>query len=305
MKKHLRHWAIAAAGAAAALAFTSCAYDPYYTSVGGSYSSGYGYGAGYGYGDGYGYGNSNFSTSLFVSTGNPQWGYDPYCYSYYDYRRRCYYDPYLYGYYPIGYRPPVIIGCPHPYGWRPGHGYCPPPHQVRNVTVVNYRNRESAYRNSNYGWAKQIRQQPLSQGRIQGQHSGRNAYNRSNTEPLPPMNGSNAGNRPPSGNYQLQKQGGKPYSKNINPAGVKPKTNGLPPAYNKPVADSSPRQFNSGQRNAQFQQQKRQAPPPNIQGGNRGTKHLDQPGNSRGNNPNNPKASKEEKKHGLRSLGQG
>jgi hypothetical protein len=171
---------------------------------------------------------------------------------------------------------------------------------VRNVTVVNYRNRESAYRNSNYGWAKQIRQQPVSRDRNQGQRPERNAYNRSNTGPLPSMNGSYAGNRPPSGNYQLQKQGGKPYSKN-NPAGLKPKTNGLPPAYNKAVADSSPRQFNSGQRNAQFQQQKRQAPPPNIQGGNRGTKHLDQPAN----NPNNPKASKEEKKHGLRSLGQG
>ena len=299
MKKHLRHWAIAAAGAAAALAFTSCAYDPYYTSVGGSYSSGYG--AGYGYGDGYGYGNSNFSTSLFVSTGNPQWGYDPYCYSYYDYRRRCYYDPYLYGYYPVGYRPPIIIGCPHPYGWRPGHGYCPPPHHVRNVTVVNYRNRESAYRNSNYGWAKQVRQRSVPQGNFQGQHRNLNTYNRPNTGPLTPMNGSNDGNRPPSGNYKLQKQGGNPYAKNINPVGVKPKTNGLPPAYNKPVADSSVRQFNSGQHNAQFQKQTRQSAPPNIQGGNRGGQHLDQPGN----NPNNPKASKEEKKHGLRSLGQG
>jgi hypothetical protein len=303
MKKHLRHWAIAAAGAAAALAFTSCAYDPSYTSVGASYSSGYG--AGYGYGDGYGYGNSNFSTSLFVSTGNPQWGYDPYCYSYYDYRRRCYYDPYLYGYYPVGYRPPVIIGCPHPYGWRPGRGYCPPPHHVRNVTVVNYRNRESSYRNSNYGWAKQIRQQPLSHGRIQGQHRDLNTHNRANSGPLPPMNGSNAGKRPPDGNYKLPNQGAKPYSQTINPPGVKPRSNGLPPAYNKPVADSSPRPFNSRQRQAQFQQPPRQTPPPNIQGGNRGGKHLEQPANSRGNNPNNPKASKEEKNHGLRSLGQG
>jgi len=82
MKKNLRRWAGAAVGAAVSLAFTSCYYDPYSTttSVGGSYSSGYG--------DGYGYGGSGFSTSVFVSTGNPQWGYDPYCYSYYDYRRR-------------------------------------------------------------------------------------------------------------------------------------------------------------------------------------------------------------------------
>ena len=70
----------------AALAVSSCAYDPYY-SGGTSYSGGYG--------SGYGYGGSNFSTSFFVSTGSPRWGYDPYAGAYYDYTRRCYYDPYL------------------------------------------------------------------------------------------------------------------------------------------------------------------------------------------------------------------
>lgn len=151
MKKTLRHWAVATTAAVVAIAFSSCAYDPYYSSssVGGSYSSGYG--------DGYGYGGGNFSTSVFVSTGNPRWGYDPHCYSYYDYSRRAYYDPYLNGYYPVGYRPVPVYGCPHPGGWRPGRGYCPPPGSVRNVTVVNYRNREASYRNSNYSWSKQVR----------------------------------------------------------------------------------------------------------------------------------------------------
>lgn len=150
----------------AALAFTSCYYDPYYSgsSVSGSYSSGYG--------DGYGYGGSSFNTSVFVSTGNPRWGYDPYNYSYYDYSSRRYYDPYLDGYYPIGYRPPVVYGVPHPYGYR--NGYCPPPRRVHSGYVSNYRNREVAYRNSRYGWAKQVRQQSPSQGRPIGSRSDNN-----------------------------------------------------------------------------------------------------------------------------------
>lgn len=164
MRKNLLPWT-AALGIAASLAFSSCAYDPNYTSVGGSYSTGYGSGYSSGYGYGQGYGSSNFSTSLFVSTGNPRWGYDPYSYSYYDYRSRRFYDPYLYGYYPIGYRPPVVYGVPHPYGWRPGRGYCPPPRTVRNVTVVNYQNRERAYRNSNHSWAKQVRQKSYNDNR--------------------------------------------------------------------------------------------------------------------------------------------
>jgi hypothetical protein len=172
MKKNLRRLAGAAVGAVVALGFTSCAYDPYYssTSVGGSYSSGYG--------QGYGYGGSSFSTSVFVSTGDPRWGYDPTCYSYYDYRRRAYYDPYLYGYYPVGYRPPVVYGVPHPYGWRPGSGYCRPPSRISNVTVVNYRNRESAYRTSDYQWARQVRQQPSYSRSYQQQRPAQGGYNR-------------------------------------------------------------------------------------------------------------------------------
>lgn len=148
MKKTLLHWT-AAIGTVTAVSLSSCTYDPAYTTVTGSYSSGYGYG--------YGYGGSGFSTSYFVSTGDPYWGYDPYTYCYYDYRSRRYYDPYLYGYYPIGYRPPVLVGVPHPYGWRPGRGYCPPPRVVKNVTVVNYRNRESAYRRIDQNWARNVR----------------------------------------------------------------------------------------------------------------------------------------------------
>jgi hypothetical protein len=177
MKKNLVPWS-AAVAAAVSLAISSCAYDPYYSSVGGSYSTGYG--------DGYGYGGSNFSTSLFVSTGDSRWGYDPYTYCYYDYRSRRYYDPYLYGYYPVGYRPHALYGVPHPHGWRPGSRYCPPPRTVRDVTVVNYRNRESAYRNTDYSWARQVRQQPARQNpREADVRGGRSPSTRPDSGPRP------------------------------------------------------------------------------------------------------------------------
>lgn len=128
----------------ASTALTSCYYDPYFTSVGTTYGGTYSSSSGY-----YG-GGGSYSSSVFISTGNSEWGYDPNCYSYYNYRRRCYYDPYLNGFYPVGYRPPVFAGCVHPHGWRPGSSYCPPPHRVSNITIVNYRNRESAYRSAGY-----------------------------------------------------------------------------------------------------------------------------------------------------------
>lgn len=141
MKRTLLRWAAAAAGLTAVLLVSSCAYDPYYSS------------------DGYGYSGGSYSSSVFISTGNSRWGYDPYCNSYYDYNRRAYYDPFLYSYYPVGYRPPVVYGVPHPHGWRPGSNYCPPPSRVRNTTLSNYRDRESLYRRSNFSWAGQARQQ--------------------------------------------------------------------------------------------------------------------------------------------------
>ena len=132
-----------AAGAIGLLA-TSCAYDPYYS-------------GGYGYSD-YGYSGGSYSTSLFISTGDSRWGYDPYCHSYYDYHRRAYYDPFLYGYYPVGYRPPVVYGVPHPHGWRPGSRYCPPPSRIHNHNLSNYRDREGSYRRSNFSWSQNARQ---------------------------------------------------------------------------------------------------------------------------------------------------
>jgi len=145
MKKNL----LTLVGAAAiALGLGACAYDPYYSgNTRTSVSVGHGYG--------HGYGGSSFSTSFFWSTGDSRWGYDPHVRAYYDHHRRAYYDPYLYGYYPIGYRPPILIGVPHPSGYR--QGWCPPPRRITNVTVVNYRNRESAYRNTNHGWARNVR----------------------------------------------------------------------------------------------------------------------------------------------------
>jgi hypothetical protein len=215
MKNPLRYWAAAAVGAAASLAFSSCTYDPYYSSAGGYYGSAYG--------DGYGYGGSGFSTSVFVATGDPRWGYDPYCYSYYDYNRHCYYDPYLNGYYPMGYRPAVVFGVPHPYGWSPGHGYCPPPRHVNYAMAVNYRNRESAYRNSNYGWAHQVHTQPAMRGNAAGQYQPRNGYNQQNSynqqnaANRQPSHGGNfgrpqAGTQPAAGAYQGQNQHRNPYA---------------------------------------------------------------------------------------------
>jgi hypothetical protein len=197
MKKNLLSWTTGLA-AAASLAFSSCAYDPYYSSAGGSYSSGYG--------DGYGYGGGNFSTSLFVSTGDPRWGYDPYSYCYYDYRSRRYYDPYLYGYYPIGYRPYSVYGVPHPHGWRQGSGYCPPPRTVRNVMVGNYRNRESAYRNTNYSWANQVRQRPDSGRRVESQGTNRGTYSRPGSSSSRPS-GRDSYQRPESGSRRSREFG--------------------------------------------------------------------------------------------------
>jgi hypothetical protein len=127
-----------------ATSLTSCYYDPYFTSVGATYGGSYSSSSGY-----YG-GGSGYSSSVYISTGNPEWGYDPYTYSYYNHYRRAYYDPYLNGFYPVGYRPPVFAGCVHPHGWRPGSSYCPPPRRVSNITIVNYRNRESSYRSAGY-----------------------------------------------------------------------------------------------------------------------------------------------------------
>lgn len=129
----------------ASLAVSSCAYDSYFPIS--SYSSGYGSG----------YGSSNFSTSVFVSTGNPRWGYDPYAGCYYDYTRRSYYDPYLCGYYPVGYRPRYVYGAPHPHGWSRGRGYCPPPIRIRSHTIRNYDNRAESYRELGRDWSGNVR----------------------------------------------------------------------------------------------------------------------------------------------------
>lgn len=263
MRKHLRLVASLTVGAAVALALGSCTYDPNsYYSAGGAYSTGYGSG----YGSGYGYGNSGFSTSLFVSTGNARWGYDPSCYSYYDYTRRCYYDPYLYGYYPVGYRPPIIVGVPHPRGYN--RSYCPPPQRVTNVTLVNYSNRERAYRNSSYSWAPQARQQPMSSprnnsmGRTQyqqppsGNYGGRSQYQ----QPVPSNRGTSSGswnsrstNQP---SYRPQPQPAAPRGYNRQPSVLQ--------QYNVPVRTAPVPEPSRSQRSSisypQNRQPRQQAP---------------------------------------------
>lgn len=254
MLNNLRSLALATVGAVVSLGFSSCAYDPYYSSVGGSYSSGYG--------DGYGYGGSSFSTSVFVGTGDPRWGYDPYTYSYYDYNRRCYYDPYLYGYYPVGYRPPVVYGVPHPHGWRPGRGYIRPPGNVRNVTVVNYRNRESGYRNSNYGWARQVRQGSVSSGRVQGQRPDQSIYDRRNSQNSysRPNNASRPSNLNP-------RESSRPESRRENNSTRTPSRYNSP--INQPQQPGRPAQFNQANRQQQARQQANRQPQEPPQRGNR------------------------------------
>lgn len=96
------------------------------------------------------------STSWFISTSNSRWAYDPTCRSYYDYETRCYYDPWLNGYYPRGFRPPVVVGVPHPHGWTQGMKSCPPPNYVRSIRLRDYQHRHQAYRKLNHAWARSI-----------------------------------------------------------------------------------------------------------------------------------------------------
>ncbi len=213
MKKSLRVLA-AAAAVVTALAFSSCAYDPYYssTSVGGSYSSGYG--GGYG-----------SSTSVFVATGDPHWGYDPVSYSYYDYRSRRYYDPYNYGYYPVGYRPRAVYGVSHPHGWHPGRGYIRPPVRVYDRTVSNYRGRSTYDRQ---------RQSGYSQNRVEGDRSTTNRYSRGENQNSTRRQESNY--RPSSNSYRESQRG---ETRQSSRPSVRQESGGrLPSRYNTPVKSS-------------------------------------------------------------------
>ncbi|MGA0900371.1 MAG: hypothetical protein ACO3SO_08200 [Luteolibacter sp.] len=124
---------------AAGAFMSSCTYDPYYSSVT-SYGS-----------------NGGISSSVFIRTSNSRWAYDPQCRSYFDYTRQCYYDPWLHGYYPRGYRPPIIVGVPHPHGWRPGRSVCPPPVHVRTHTIGNHHNRYHHYKKLNHSWCQNLK----------------------------------------------------------------------------------------------------------------------------------------------------
>lgn len=326
MNKISRHWMAAAIGAVIAFGFSSCAYDPYYSSAGGSYSSGYGYG------EGYGYGGSNFSTSLFISTGDPRWGYDPHCYSYYDYRSHRYYDPYLYGYYPVGYRPVVVSGAPHPYGWRPGRGYCPPPRTVRDVTVSNYRNRESAYRNSNYSWSKQVRVQPSYQARERSQSPSRSTFgspassgrtspygsnsssSRSNYQPrnssysgdATPSTRYSSGSRQPSGNSSSTTRGRGTQFQGGNPNYRQQNSNRAPSGYNAPVTGTPSRQTYTRERDSGSRTQYRQPTQPSTQSRQPGNSQPAQPSYQRGGNGNSgAPPSDYDRKRAIKGLGQG
>jgi hypothetical protein len=184
-----------------ALAVSSCAYDPYYSG-----SSSYG-----GYGDGYGYGGSNFSTSLFVSTGNSRWAYDPYAGAYYDYTRRAYYDPYLYGYYPVGYRPRYVYGSPHPHGWSRGSSYCPPPSRIRTHSLTNYRDRTDRYRSLDRDWSSNVRATPPARDQRSGYGS---RDQRSSGSSLGSYQSGSIGDRSGgSRDYSPQRSGSSPFGR--------------------------------------------------------------------------------------------
>ncbi len=142
---------------------SSCTYEPYSygprTSVGSSvsYSS-----------------NGHVSSSVFIRTSSSRWGYDPHCRSYYDYHRKAYYCPWLRGYYPTGFRPPVVVGVPHPHGWHPGRSSCAAPTHVRNHSLRDYRNRHLHLSRLNHSWCKGLRT-----GSHSNHHSNRNHYNHS------------------------------------------------------------------------------------------------------------------------------
>jgi hypothetical protein len=129
------------AASSAAILLSSCYYDP-------NVSSSFGYNS-------YGGGGGGYSSSVFVSTGDDRWAYDPYRYSYYDRYRRSYYDPYLNGYYPVGYVPIAVRGAPHPYGWS-GRGYCPPPRRINTRNLGRNDDRVSSYAAANYNWSRQV-----------------------------------------------------------------------------------------------------------------------------------------------------
>ena len=146
MTAKLRSSILLAIAASVGAFLCSCTYEPYgygpTTSVGSSvrYSS-----------------NGHVSSSVFIRTSSSRWGYDPHCRSYYDYTRQCYYDPWLRGYYPRGYRPPVIVGIPHPHGWRSGQRTCPPPVHVRSHTIRDHHRRYDHYRRLNHSWCRDLR----------------------------------------------------------------------------------------------------------------------------------------------------
>jgi hypothetical protein len=174
MKKYLLF-----ATAGLGLLASSCYYDPSFGG-GGSYGASTTYGVS-SFGSGY-------SSSVFVSTGDPRWAYDPYRYCYYDRYSYRYYDPYRFGYYPVGYCPVAVRGCPHPYNWS-GRGYCPPPRSIRSHTLSDCDNRINYYRSANHHWSRNVS--------TSGSSSWMNSSERSNLHKQSSYNdhrGSNSGN---------------------------------------------------------------------------------------------------------------
>jgi hypothetical protein len=153
---------IVLAASSVVMLLSSCYYDP-------NVSSSFGYSS-------YGGGGGGYSSSVFVSTGDDRWAYDPYRYSYYDRYRRSYYDPYLNGYYPTGYVPIAVRGCPHPNGWS-GRGYCPPPRNISTRNLGRNDDRVSRYAAANYNWSRQVSGSGSS--RMLGDRESNDLYSRS------------------------------------------------------------------------------------------------------------------------------
>lgn len=183
---------------AVSFVLSSCYVDPYYggsAGYSGTYNSGYS-----SYGDGY-------SSSVFISTGDPRWSYDPYRYCYYDRYRGSYYDPYLYGYYPVGYLPIPVRGVPHPRNWH-GSGHCPPPSIVKVHNLDHYNDRVGNYSNTKYNWSLQVSSGGYSSWMSASQRS--QLHDRASLNPQKPTMRPVQGSSWNGGGYKPSDQSGKP-----------------------------------------------------------------------------------------------
>jgi hypothetical protein len=126
---------------------------------------------------------------------------------------------------------------------------------VRDVTVVNYRNRESAYRNTDYSWARQVRQQPQRQNPRETEYrKDRTPSTRAYSVPNSNRSWLNPYNRD---SYNREPRGA-PDTGNRSRGGSRPPAQYNTPVVRPEVPNASPDRFNLQNPRAQS------SPPPTI-----------------------------------------